>query len=121
MSSRRTEPVTIPMRGILRLLAFERIVRSPPSLSPPRVGGRYRGGSSHAPHIAFAQGCQVRRDSPGSSTHNRATLWSTGSPASHVIAHARLGTQTFRNKGFKCYLRSVSHDPVRHGTSMAGF
>src|SRR5216684_6802112 len=39
---------------------------------------------------------------------------------SHAIAHARLGTQTSRNKGFKCCSRSVSHDPVRHGTSMAG-
>ena len=38
---------------------------------------------------------------------------------SQAIADARLSTQTIRNKGFKCCSRSVSHDPVRHGTSMA--
>jgi hypothetical protein len=39
---------------------------------------------------------------------------------SHAIAHPRPDTQTSRNKGFKCCSRSVSHDPVRYGTSMAG-
>src|SRR5437899_2062431 len=39
---------------------------------------------------------------------------------SHALAHAHLDTQTSRNKGFKCCSRSVSHDPVRHGTSKAG-